>query len=509
MVLINEKIKDIDALVEILEVHRTEKKKIVHCHGVFDLLHIGHIRYFEQARRMGDILIVTITPDRYVDKGPHRPTFTESLRVEAVASLNCVDYAALNAWPTAEETLQILKPDIYVKGAEFKNTASDMTGKIAKEVKIANEVGTTLAFTDDIVFSSTNLINRYLSNLPDEINKYLELFRTRYTLEEILQVLDSMASLNVLVIGDTILDEYQYCQAIGKSSKDPTLALKYESHDLFAGGVLAVANHVANFANKVQLVTVLGEQDRREKFIRSQLHSNVSPYFVYHPSAPTLIKRRFVEGYSLNKLFEVYVMNDSYLPEELNKSVSQWLREELPKYDLVISADFGHGAISKETVRTLAAKARFLSINTQANAGNRGLHTVTRYPRSDYVCIAEHELRLETRAQNGNIRPQMHFLAQKLGCCQFVVTRGRNGCAVCDENGDFVQIPSFAQNVVDRVGAGDAFLAVTSLAASLGVSSEILGFIGSVVGSLAVEILGNKKSIDKPSVQKHIVSFMK
>ncbi|PJC71984.1 MAG: cytidyltransferase, partial [Syntrophobacterales bacterium CG_4_8_14_3_um_filter_58_8] len=127
----NKKIKTIEELAQVIKSLRAEQKKIVHCHGVFDLLHIGHIRYFEQARRMGDVLVVTVTPDRFVDKGSHRPAFPEHLRVEAVASLGSVDYVALNQWPTAEETLRLLRPDVYVKGSEFKNLGSDMTGKIA------------------------------------------------------------------------------------------------------------------------------------------------------------------------------------------------------------------------------------------------------------------------------------------------------------------------------------------------------------------------------------------
>jgi len=506
----NGKIKEIQELAKILsELRANNNTKVVHCHGVFDLLHIGHIRYFEQARRMGDILVVTVTPDRYVDKGPEHPAFNESLRAEAVASLNCVDYVAINQWPTAEETLRLLRPDVYVKGSEFKDTSSDMTGKIAKEEQVVREIGSTLAFTEDIVFSSTNLINRYLSNFPYEIKKYLELFRRRYKPEKIIEIIDRMSSLKVLVIGDTILDEYQYCEAMGKSSKDPTLALRYRSQDLFAGGVLAVANHVANFADTVQLVTVLGERDSYEDFINSQLHPNVSMHFTVQPNAPTLIKRRFIDGYSINKLFEVYVMDDSGLPPDKDSELCQWLQEQLPKYDLVIAADFGHGAISKSIVRALTRKSRFLAVNTQANAGNRGFNTLTRYPRMDYACIAEHELRLETRKQHSEFRPLMHSMAEKIGCSQFVVTRGRNGCSVCDEGGGFIKVPSFAQNVVDRVGAGDAFLSVTSLAATQGTPNEVLGFIGNVVGSLAVEILGNKKSIDKLSVKKYITSLLK
>lgn len=504
-----QKNKTIEELAKLLKTYRSENKKIVHCHGVFDLLHIGHIRYFEQARHMGDILIVTITPDRYVDKGPHRPVFTEALRAEAIASLKSVDYVAINQWATAEKTLQILRPDVYVKGSEFKNTASDITGKIAGEERVVREIGATLAFTEDIVFSSSNLINQYLSNLPNEINQYLEFFRRRYTLQSIMDIIDKMASLNVLVIGDTILDEYQYCDAMGKSSKDPTLAIKYKFHDLFAGGILAVANHVANFAGSVDLVTVIGERESHEEFIQSQLHPNVSPRFFVQPDAPTLIKRRFIDSYSFNKLLEVYIMDDSGLPVKKNREVCNLLREKLPEYDLVIAADFGHGCISEEMVRTLINHSRFLAVNTQANAGNRGFHTIARYSHADYVCIAEHELRLEIRTLNGNLRPKMYDIAKKLGCSNFMVTQGKNGCAVCGGNGEFAVVPAFAQNVVDRVGSGDACLSVTSLAAVQNAPNEILGFLCNVVGSLAVEILGNKKSIDKLSVQKYITSLMK
>jgi rfaE bifunctional protein nucleotidyltransferase chain/domain len=503
------KVKTITGLAKEVAKLRTAHKKIVHCHGVFDLLHIGHIRYFEQAKRMGDILIVTVTPDRFVDKGPHRPAFPETLRAESVASLSCVDFVAINKWATAEETLRLLRPDVYVKGSEFKITSTDMTGKIAREEQVVREIGATLAFTEDIIFSSSNLINRYLSNFPEEVQQYLDLFRHRYTLEAVIDVIEQMSPLKVLVIGDAIIDEYQYCDAIGKSSKDPVLALKYHSRDLFAGGVLAVANHVANFADEVNLVTILGETDSHEEFIRSQLHTNVSPNFITKRNAPTLIKRRFIDGYSLNKLLEVYIIDDSGLPPEEDSQVCRWLQEQLPQYDLVLIADFGHGTISDSMVDTLVKNAPFLAINTQANAGNRGFHTVTRYPHADYVCIAEHEIRLEMRDESGKIRPMMEELTDKLGCSKFVVTRGRKGCYVGGHPGEFVAVPSFAQRIVDRVGAGDAFLSVTALAAFLKAPGEVLGFIGNAVGSLAVEIVGNKKSIDKLSLKKYITSLLK
>ena len=99
-----------------LEAHRVAGKTIIHCHGVFDLLHIGHIKHLEAARQLGDLLVVTTTPDRFVNKGPHRPAFPEKLRAEALASLACVDFVAVTEWPTAVETIQIVRPSLYVKG---------------------------------------------------------------------------------------------------------------------------------------------------------------------------------------------------------------------------------------------------------------------------------------------------------------------------------------------------------------------------------------------------------
>src|SRR4030042_5866391 len=154
------KIQTIKTLSQTLSILKSGNKTVVHCHGVFDLLHIGHIRYLEQAKGMGDILVVTVTPDRYVDKGPNRPAFPEKLRAEALASLHCVDFVAINEWPTAEETLRLLRPDIYVKGSDFKNVESDPTGKIGREEKVIREIGAELAFTKEIVFRSSNLINR-------------------------------------------------------------------------------------------------------------------------------------------------------------------------------------------------------------------------------------------------------------------------------------------------------------------------------------------------------------
>ena len=157
----NNKIVSFRDLIKISSLKRKQNKKIVLCHGVFDLLHIGHIKHFEEAKTFGEVLVVSITPDKFVNKGPGRPAFTTSLRLESIAALESVDYVFANKWPTAEDTIKIIEPDIYSKGPDYKDHLDDITGKINDEEAAVNFVGGKIVYTDDITFSSSSLLNKF------------------------------------------------------------------------------------------------------------------------------------------------------------------------------------------------------------------------------------------------------------------------------------------------------------------------------------------------------------
>ena len=504
-----DKIMPIEQLAEILASLRANNKKTVQCHGVFDLLHIGHIRHFEQARKLGDTLVVTVTPDKYVSKGPNHPAFTEDLRAEAIAALDCVDYVAINKWPTAVETIKLLKPDVYAKGTDYKDAGKDHTGKIIDEEAAVKAVGGKIAFTDDIVFSSSGLINRYLTVLPKEVREYLSRFSEQYSADNILQYLQNAQSLKVLVIGEAIIDEYQYCTAIGKSAKEPILAMRYLSTEKFAGGVLAVANHVANFCDNVGMLTALGDQDSQEDFVRQNVNSSVEKMFLYKANSPTIVKRRFIEGYLLQKLFEVYEMNDEELNPEQDMALCAMLEEVVPEYDVVIVVDYGHGMLTKNAITLLSNKARFLAVNTQANAANRGFNTISRYPRADYVSLARNEIELEERNRQGDVREMILNLSRKVTYGNIVITCGKEGNVCYSERDGFVETPAFVEQVVDRMGAGDAVISLTSLCVAQQVPMEIIGFLGNAVGALAVTTVGHRTSIERASLFKFIESLLK
>ncbi|MEK7722559.1 MAG: adenylyltransferase/cytidyltransferase family protein, partial [Elusimicrobiota bacterium] len=170
------KIRTIEEVARIVERLKRKGKVIVHCHGVYDLMHPGHIRHLEAARRQGDVLVVTITPDRYVNKGPGRPVFNGHLRAESIAALSCVDYAAINCWPTAVEAINLLKPGVYVKGSDYAAPEQDITGGIVHEREAVENHGGRLHFTDEITFSSTELLNKFFSVFPEQTKEFLEKF---------------------------------------------------------------------------------------------------------------------------------------------------------------------------------------------------------------------------------------------------------------------------------------------------------------------------------------------
>ena len=503
------KIKKLDELAKALTALQGQKNKIVYSHGIFDLLHIGHIKHLEAARKLGDVLVVTITPDRFVNRGPHRPAFPERLRAEAVASLACVDFVAINESPTAAEAIEMLRPDFFVKGMARSASKGEPDGAIDREEKAIQAVGGKLILTDEETFSASSLINRFMDVFSIETKTFLEKFRAQYSPDEVIGYLQAIRKLKVLIVGETIVDEYQFCSVMGKSGKEPVLAALHNRTEQYAGGVLAIANHVSNFCDQVGLLSSLGEINSCEEFVTSRLNKNITPHFVRVPGAPTIIKRRFLEEYLAAKLFEVYVMKPDGAPPEVEQKFCNELERLASEYDVVIVADYGHGVMTERAVKLVCNKAKFLSVNTQVNAGNRGFNTISKYPRADFVSLGEPEVRLDARKVSGDLNPVIEAVAKRIGTKTFVVTRGARGILIHDRAQGLCHVPAFAIRVVDRVGAGDAVLGVTSPCAALNIPPQVLGFIANVVGAEACTIMGHRSFIEPDSLFGHIASLMK
>ena len=160
-------------------------------------------------------------------------------------------------------------------------------------------------------------------------------------------------------------------------------------------------------------------------------------------------------------------------------------------------------------IETLCSRAPFLAVNVQSNAGNRGFNPVSKYRRADYVCVAMHEVQMETRRRDGALHDLVREMAGRIECGRFTVTKGKAGSLHYQVPDTFHEYPSLASRVLDRVGAGDGVLAVTSLLVKCDAPWDITGFIGNVAGAELVAELGNRVPLNKITLSKHITALMK
>ena len=505
-----DKIRSLDDLAVIAREVRTRGRSVVLAHGVFDLVHLGHVRHLEAAAREGDILIVTCTADEHVNKGPDRPVFHDQIRAEMLAAMECVDWAGISEYPTAEQIIDVIQPDVYVKGQDYMAADDDVTGGIVSEQQAVEAHGGKIVFTQDVTFSSSSLINDHFSKFDPEVQGFLDQMRQNNLLERALAAIDGIADLKVLLVGDAIIDEYQYTVPMGKSAKENIIASRFDGREVFAGGVVAAANHLSTFCKQVEIVTCLGRRDSYEGLIRESLNDNVTANFVYRRGTPTTRKCRFVDPGHMRKLFEVYHFDDAPLSGRLETEFCDLVADKAADFDVVIVTDFGHGLMTAKAIDTVTEKAPFLAVNAQSNSANLGYNLITKYREADYICIDAPEARLATADRFTDLGVLIEDrLRHQIDCNRFAVTHGENGSVLFDRPSGISRVPAFTRQVVDTVGAGDAFLAITSPLIATGAPMEVAGFVGNAVGALKVGIVGHRQSVGKVPLVKFVTALLK
>jgi rfaE bifunctional protein nucleotidyltransferase chain/domain len=504
-----DKIVTLEELSAIRQVLRQADKSVVHAHGTFDLLHLGHVRHLQAARELGDVLIVTLTADGFVNKGPGRPVFSEAARAEMLASLEYVDWVAINYAPDAVDAINQICPSIYVKGQDYQEPEGDVTGKIVFERRAVEAHGGRVHFTGEETYSSTELLNRHFNIYEPHVRDHLRALRGDGAMSEMLGLIEKVRDYRVVLVGDAIIDEYEYVLPMGKPPKESIIAARYHDREIFAGGVFAAANHVASFCAEVDIVTCLGAAESYEELIRQSLRPNVRLHAISRPNASTTVKRRFVDPSNMRKLFEVYVMDDEPLRSDLQQNLDGMIARIASEADVTIVTDFEHGLLAPSSIDALMRSARFFAVNAQSNSANWGYNPITKYPRADYVCIDAPEARLAARDRISKIGDVAHAIEKRIDSAKIIITHGRHGCVTLERGGIVHTIPALAGRVIDTLGAGDAFLSITAPLVAAGGQLKQVGFIGNVVGALKVEIVGHRKAIEKPALIKAITALLK
>jgi rfaE bifunctional protein nucleotidyltransferase chain/domain len=479
------------------------KLTVALCHGVFDLLHPGHVQHFKVARKLGQLLIVSITGDSYVNKGPGRPIFKQDIRAQTIAALQDVDFVIICEQSTAIEIIEALKPNYYVKGSDYINDEDDLTGMIAKEKEMLQKYGGEVYFTDEIKSSSSSLINKFYSNFEAETSQWIRDFKESHGFDQVVNELDKIQELKVIVLGETIIDKYTYCSPLAKTSKDPLLAFHQHTTNTFPGGVLAIANNCAGWIKQAKIISFTSSEDSILNLFREKINTNIQTEFVKTPDRPNILKHRYVDIESNSRIFEYYDFSDAHLLENIIKKIKDLISSNVDKYDLILVADYGHGFFTPDLINFLDSTDCYLSINTQANAGNRGFNTISKFPRADVITMNSSELRLELRNKNPNYFEIIPKLIISMKAKIAIVTLGSDGLIIFNDQGEFERVPAFASKVVDKVGAGDAVFAMASLLAKTGASLKVIGFLTNLVAANEVAQLGHQKSLSLSDLKKH------
>lgn len=507
--MLKNKILLLDDLVERVKTLRQSGKIIVQSHGIFDLIHPGVINHLNSAKTQGDILLVTVIKDKDVRKGPGRPIFPEKMRLENVTSLKQVDYACLVDDEIPFECVKRINPDVFAKGKEYRERDRKIHTKIYKKERDIYFESIKIYETDGFSFSSSQIINNYLDIYPDETKQYINEFSKKYKFNDIVEKLNALNQMNILLIGDGIIDEYHYVTPMGKSAKANLVVNKYIAHEIFPGGVFAIANHLASFCENVHLLTLLGSDDPREDFISNNLKPTINHKYFYRNEGPTIVKKRYINQYFNQKLFEVNYMDDTFINEAIEAEIIDYLKSEIYKYDLVLISDFGHGFITEKISNIIEKSSNLFGVNTQTNGANIGYNLITKYCNPNYVCLDEPEIRLATQEKYGNIEDIIKKMSLSLNSGYLITTLGKKGSIGITRDGEVNRTPIFSSKVVDTVGAGDAFFAYTAPCFAQGMPLELVSFIGNAVGALAVQIVGNKKSVEKHELLEFIHTILK
>jgi len=483
------KIKSAEELSEILG-NFPREGKVVMCHGVFDVVHPGHIRHLMYAKSKGKILIASITADLHIQKGKFRPHVPQELRALNLAALEAVDYVLIDKNSTPLKNISIIQPDIFAKGYEY--VAEGKPVKTLEEENLLASYGAEVLFTPgDIVYSSSALITKSPPEI--KIEKLLSLLNSRnISLTDVISALDGIKNTKVHIIGDTIVDSYTQTTMIGAQNKTPTISVRFDKRQDFIGGAAIVAKHLCTAGADVTFTTVLGDDSHKDFVLEDLKQSGVKVNAIVDSKRPTTNKNAIVANNY--RLLKVDTLDNSSISNHVLAQITANIKS-IPT-DAVIFSDFRHGIFNRQTIPDLIdaiPEGVFKAADSQVASrwGN-----VADFEGFDLITPNEREARFAVGDQDSGVRPLASELYDRAKCKTLILKLGENGIYTCSSSdhesiNSFFVIDSFKDKLVDAVGAGDALLAYSTLLLANQYSPVIASLVGCLAASCECEFDGN------------------
>jgi cytidyltransferase-like protein len=483
------KVKTVDELCAALG-PRPRQQTIIMCHGVFDLVHPGHIRHLVYAKEKADILVASLTADAHITKAQYRPFVPQELRALNLAALEMVDYVVVDPNPTPIENISRLQPDYFAKGYEYVD--GGVHPNTQKEIDTLKAYGGEILFTPgDIVYSSSHLIE---TGPPDiAVEKLLMLLEAEgLDFNRLRLILEQFEGKEVHVVGDTIVDSLTYTTMIGGMTKTPTPSVRYDNRVDFIGGAAVVAKHLRAAGAKVTFSTVLGDDPLKDFVLEGLASAGVEVLPIIDQTRPTTHKNAFVCGDY--RLLKVDTLDNRSITDTQADQISDHLRK-LP-VEAVVFSDFRHGIFNRRTIPGLTnaippGTFRVADSQVASRWGN-----ILEFKGFDLLTPNEREARFSLADQDTGVRPLAAKLHEESECKTVILKLGDRGVLTCragkeNDPRTFFVIDSFVERVVDAVGAGDALLAYATLSMLVDPSAVAASVLGSISAALECEADGH------------------
>lgn len=446
---------NLNFLLKKVKLLKNKKKKIGLAHGVFDIMHIGHINYFLEAKKHCDYLIVSITSDKFVkkSKGPNKPYFNQKIRLKTLQNIKSVDCAIISNYESGYELIKKLKPDFYFKGKDYLEKKKDLN--LNKEINILKKNKGKFIITKTPLHSSSEIIKDQLSKKNKLLGKELENINKKKIFENINNLCQKKINKNILVIGEPIIDNYTSVEVQGKSAKSNILSTSLIKSKSYGGGIILVSNLFSEFINSCNNLLPINPINKNiyKKFLKKNVKT-----INFQNSSKIIEKIRFVDKYNGFKLFQINKNQNTYLENNFQKKINTFLNlKKLNNYDAIIIFDYGHGLISEELVKKLLKFNNKLFINCQSNSSNFGFNLISKYTKANIISMDETEFRLLVQDKYLSVEKLIYkninlFKRFK----KVIITMGKNGVFLI-ENKKIYFSSTIIKSSRDTTGCGDIY----------------------------------------------------
>jgi rfaE bifunctional protein kinase chain/domain len=455
------------------------------------------------AKHTADILIASITCDAHIKKANVRPFISEDLRALNLAALEMVDYVYVDSDEKPLKTLADLQPDYFAKGYEY--ISGTMNPKTQEELDVINAYGGEIIFTPgDVVYSSSAIIENAPPQLSQEKLRSL-LEGEHISLDDIRQAFDKFKGIRVHVIGDTIVDTYTYTTMIGGQTKTPTLSVRQDTQDNYVGGAGIVAKHLKAAGADVTFSTVLGDDAWKDFVLKDLEEFGVKVLPIIDETRPTTNKNAII--CEAHRLLKLDTLDNRVVSDKICKILQNQIKNE--PTDCIIFSDFRHGIFSSSTIPAFieSIPPNVFKVADSQVASRWG--NILDFKGFDLITPNEREARFSLGDQDSVVRPLALHLFKAAQCNNLILKLGERGILVYRNRLDvdtdlrsFFIVDSFADKVLDAVGAGDALLAYATLAHIVTGNEVIAGVLGSLAAAVECEHLGNVPVTQKEVVDK-------